>query len=76
MMREFKQRQTRYNKVEEFKSKEDLELNKHLISDLQIDENGNQVRIVDGKKIIQIPENSIEDVKKNELINLWRMRNR
>lgn len=75
-MREFNERKTRYNKSEEFRSKEDLELNKHLISDLQIDENGNQVRIVNGKKIIQIPENSIEDVKKNELINLWRMRNR
>ena len=75
-MRGFNERKTRYNKSEEFKSKEDLELNKYLISDLQIDENGNQVRIVDGKKIIQIPENSIEDVKKNELINLWRMLNR
>ena len=31
-MREFKQRQTRYNKIEEIKSKEDLELNKHLIT--------------------------------------------
>ena len=75
-MREFNERKTRYNKVERFKRIEDLELNKHLISDLEIDENGNHIRIVDGKKIIQIPENSIEDVKKNELINLWRMRNR
>jgi len=47
-----------------------------LISDLQIDENGNQVREVGGKKIIQIEEKTEADRKTNEAINRWRLRNR
>lgn len=33
-----------------FKSLEKLKRNEHLISDLQKDENGNGIRIIDGKK--------------------------
>ncbi len=36
------------------KNLEELSKNKHLISDLQKDENNNNIRFVDGKKIIQI----------------------
>lgn len=60
----------------EFQTLEELKRNEHLISDLQKDENGNDIRIVDGKKIIQIEEKTEEDRKLNEAINLWRMRSR
>jgi hypothetical protein len=53
---------------------EELKINKHLISDLQKDENGNNIRIVNSEKIIQIEEKTEEDRKLNEAINLWRMR--
>lgn len=46
------------------------------ISDAYIDENKNLVRIVDGKKIIQIKEKTEDDRRINETINLWRMRNK
>ena len=49
---------------------------KKLISELQVDENGRQFRIVGGKKIYQIEEKTEADVRKNEAINLWRLRNR
>ena len=44
------------------------------ISDAYIDENRNLVRIVDGKKIVQIEEKTEADRRLNEAINLWRMR--
>ena len=59
-----------------FQSLDDLKRNEHLISDLQKDENGNDIRIVDGKKIIQIEEKTEEDRRLNNTINLWRMRSR
>lgn len=54
----------------------DLRRNEHLISELKQDENGNDIRIVNGKEIIQIKERTEEDRRLNEAINLWRMRNR
>jgi hypothetical protein len=54
----------------------ELKVNEHLISELQKDENGNDIRLVDGKKIIQIEEKTDEDRRMNNAINLWRMRNR
>lgn len=54
----------------------DLRRNEHLISELKQDENGNDIRIVNGKEIIQIKERTDEDRRLNEAINLWRMRNR
>lgn len=59
-----------------FQSLEELKRNEHLISDLQKDENGKDIRIVDGKKIIQIEEKTEEDRRLNNAINLWRMRSR
>jgi hypothetical protein len=59
-----------------FQSLEELKRNEHLISDLQKDENGNDIRVVDGKKIIQIEEKTEEDRRLNNAINLWRMRSR
>jgi hypothetical protein len=53
----------------------ELRRNEHLISELQQDENGNDIRIVNGKEIIQIKERTEEDRRLNEAINLWRMRN-
>lgn len=44
------------------------------ISEAYIDENRDLVRIVDGKKIVQIEEKTEADRKLNEAINLWRMR--
>lgn len=44
------------------------------ISKAYIDENRNLVRIVDGKKIVQIEEKTEADRRLNEAINLWRMR--
>jgi hypothetical protein len=58
------------------KNLEELSKNKHLISDLQKDENNNNIRFVDGKKIIQIEEKTEKDRKLNEAINLWRMRSK
>jgi hypothetical protein len=54
----------------------ELKVNKNLISELQQDENGNNIRFIDGKKIIQIEEKTEEDRRMNNAINLWRMRNR
>jgi hypothetical protein len=54
----------------------ELRRNEHLISDLQKDENGNDIRFVNGKEIIQIEEKTDEDRRLNNAINLWRMRNR
>ena len=54
----------------------ELRRNEHLISELQKDENGNNIRLVDGKEIIQIEEKTDEDRRLNNAINLWRMRNR
>jgi hypothetical protein len=62
--------------VDSFQSLDELKRNEHLISDLQKDENGNDIRIVDGKQIIQIEEKIAEDRRMNEAINLWRMRSR
>ena len=53
----------------------DLRRNEHLISELKQDENGNDIRIVNGKEIIQIKERTEEDRRLNAAINLWRMRN-
>jgi hypothetical protein len=44
------------------------------ISEAYIDENGNLVRIVDGKEIKQIEEKTEADRILNANINLWRMR--
>jgi hypothetical protein len=44
------------------------------ISEAYIEENGKSVRIVDGKKIIQIDETTEAKKRLNENINLWRMR--
>ncbi len=41
----------------------------------EIDENGNPFRLVNGEKIIQIEEKTEYDRRKNEVINIWRMRN-
>lgn len=54
----------------------ELRRNEHLISDLHKDENGNDIRFVNGKEIIQIEEKTDEDRRLNNAINLWRMRNR
>jgi hypothetical protein len=53
----------------------ELKVNENLISELQQDENGNNIRFIDGKKIIQIEEKTEEDRRMNNAINLWRMRN-
>lgn len=37
-----------------FQSLEELKRNEHLISDLQKDENGNDIRIVDGEKCFKL----------------------
>lgn len=55
---------------------EDLKVNEYLISELKKDANGNNIRIVDGEKIIQIEEKTEEDRRLNNAINLWRMRSR
>ena len=46
------------------------------ISEAYTDENNNLVRIVDGKKIVQIEEKTEADRRLNEAINLWRMRSK
>ncbi len=53
-----------------------LESNKHKISEPFRNENGTLIRKVDGVEIIQIEEKTEADRKKNEAINLWRMRNK
>jgi hypothetical protein len=62
--------------IKTFKTLDELKTNEHLISDLQKDENGNDIRFVDGKKIIQIEEKTEADKELNRAINLWRMRSK
>lgn len=52
-----------------------LEKNEHLISEKKVDEEGNEYREVNGKKVIQIKEETERDKELNRTINLWRMRN-
>jgi len=68
--------ETAVNNSTSFQTLEELSRNEHLISDLQKDENGNDIRLVDGKKIIQIEEKTEKDRELNRAINLWRMRSR
>jgi hypothetical protein len=49
-------------------------INEHKISDLKKNAAGNDIRIVDGKEIIQIEEKTQADIDLNCRINLWRMR--
>ena len=53
---------------------EDLKKNEHKIGKAYVNEDRNLVRIVDGKEIIQIEEKTEEDIRMNNVINLWRMR--
>ena len=64
------------NNIRTPKALEELSRNNHLISELQVDEDGNDIRFVDGKKIIQIKERTEEDRRLNQAINLWRMRSK
>ena len=57
-----------FDKIKEEKS--------HLISETERDENGNLIRYVNGKKIIQCEEKTEADRRFNEACNLWRMRRR
>ena len=68
--------ETAVNNSTSFQTLEELSRNEHLISDLQKDESGNDIRFVDGKKIIQIEEKTEKDRELNKAINLWRMRSR
>ena len=68
--------ETAVNNSTSFQTLEELSRNEHLISDLQKDENGNDIRFVEGKKIIQIEEKTEKDRELNRAINLWRMRSR
>jgi hypothetical protein len=68
--------ETAVNNSTSFQTLEELSRNEYLISDLQKDENGNDIRFVDGKKIIQIEEKTEKDRELNRAINLWRMRSR
>lgn len=52
----------------------ELSKNEHKIGELKKDVNGNDIRVVDGKEIIQIKENRQSDIDLNRRINLWRMR--
>lgn len=52
----------------------ELKKNEHKIGKLTKNENGDSIRIVDGKKIIQIEEKTQADIDLNNRINLWRMR--
>lgn len=45
-----------------------------IIGELQIDENGNHIREVNGKIVIQIEEKTESDRITNEAINRWRCR--
>lgn len=58
------------------KNLEELEENKHLISEPYTNDKGELIRVVNGNEIVQIPEDTEEIRRKNELINLWRMRNK
>lgn len=62
--------------IRDINSLNQLRRNEHLISELQKDEEGNDIRFVDGRKIIQIEEKTDDDRRMNNAINLWRMRNR
>lgn len=62
--------------IRDIDSLNQLRRNEHLISELQKDEEGNDIRFVDGRKIIQIEEKTDDDRRMNNAINLWRMRNR
>lgn len=62
--------------IRDIDSLNQLRRNENLISELQKDEEGNDIRFVDGRKIIQIEEKTDEDRRMNNAINLWRMRNR
>ena len=62
--------------IRDIDSLNQLRRNENLISELQKDEEGNDIRFVDGRKIIQIEEKTDEDRRLNNAINLWRMRNR
>jgi hypothetical protein len=68
--------ETAVNDSTSFQTLEELSRNENLISDLQKDESGNDIRFVDGKKIIQIEEKTEKDRELNRAINLWRMRSR
>lgn len=48
-------------------------INEH-ISHLKKDASGNDMRIVNGKKTIQIEERTQKDIELNKAINLWRTR--
>ena len=52
----------------------ELSKNEHKISELKKDAQGNDIRVVDGKEIIQIKEKTQRDIDLNRAINLWRMR--
>ena len=62
--------------MSKFQPLEELEKNAHLISEPKRDENGNLIRVVDGKEIKQIEEKTQDDIDLNHRINLWRMRSR
>ena len=68
--------ETSVNNSTYFQTLEELSRNEHLISYLQKDKKGNNIRFVDGKKIIQIEEKTKKDRELNRAINLWRMRSR
>ena len=68
--------ETSVNNSTYFQTLEELSRNEHLISYLQKDEKENDIRFVDGKKIIQIEEKTKKDRELNRAINLWRMRSR
>lgn len=63
-------------KYDEIYTKIKEKQNIDLISEPYTDEDVNLFREVDGVKIGQIPETTPEAIRKNELINLWRMRNK
>ncbi|EGK00494.1 hypothetical protein [Dysgonomonas gadei] len=47
-----------------------------LISELMIDDDGRPYRIVDGKKIFQIEENTQHDIDLNLILNRYRITGR
>ena len=61
-------------KYDEIYTKIKEKQNIDLISDPYTNDKGELIRIVDGKEIVQISEDTEERRRKNELINLWRMR--
>ena len=54
----------------------ELSKNEHKISKLKKDKNGNNIRVVNGKNIIQIEEKTQRDIDFNRAVNLWRMRDK